>query len=71
MRKGPPPNIPMSENANIDRNFRVGKEGRYNLQIRGEFVNIFNRTLYPTTGATGPVSTANPQNPVTKNALGI
>jgi hypothetical protein len=25
------------------RNFRVGKEGKYNLQIRGEFFNIFNR----------------------------
>jgi hypothetical protein len=54
-----------SENANIGRNFRVGKEGRYNLQVRGEFVNIFNRTLFP------GVSTASPQNPVTKNALGI
>ena len=32
-----------SENANIGRNFRI-KE-RMNLQIRGEFVNIFNRDL--------------------------
>jgi hypothetical protein len=51
------------ENANIGRNFRI-KE-RMNLQIRGEWVNIFNRTImmYP--------STSNPQSPVTKNALGI
>ena len=32
------------ENANIGRNFRF-KE-RWNLQIRGEFTNIFNRTLH-------------------------
>ncbi len=44
------------ENANLGRNFRI-KE-RMNLQIRGEFVNIFNRTLLP------PPSTSNPQNPV-------
>jgi hypothetical protein len=52
-----------TENANLGRNFRI-KE-RMNLQIRGEFVNIFNRTLMPAP------STSNPQNPVTKNALGI
>ena len=34
-----------TENANIGRNFRI-KE-RMNLQIRGEFVNIFNRTIMP------------------------
>jgi len=63
-----------SENANIGRNFRI-KE-RMNLQIRGEFVNIFNRTLLPNTSGGsffGPagISTSNPQNPVTKNQLGI
>jgi hypothetical protein len=51
------------ENANIGRNFRI-KE-KMNFQIRGEFTNIFNRTLMPNP------STANPQNPVTKNSLGI
>ncbi|HEY1754141.1 MAG TPA: TonB-dependent receptor [Bryobacteraceae bacterium] len=51
------------ENANIGRNFRI-KE-RMNLQVRGEFVNIFNRTIMP------PPSTANPQTPVSKNTLGI
>ncbi len=54
-----------AENANIGRNFKIGKEGRMNLQIRGEFVNIFNRTLLPAPG------TSNPQAPVTRNALGI
>jgi hypothetical protein len=36
-----------------------------NLQIRAEFVNIFNRTLLP------PPSTTSPQNPPSKNGLGI
>ena len=53
------------ENANIGRNFRFGKEGRYDLYVRGEFVNIFNRTLMP-----NPIAT-NPQNAVQKNGLGI
>jgi len=52
-----------TENANLARNFRI-KE-RMNFQIRGEFVNIFNRTIMPAP------STANPQAAVTKNALGI
>lgn len=52
-----------TENANIGRNFRI-KE-RMNLQIRGEFVNIFNRTLMPAP------STANPQAAPSKNSLGI
>ena len=51
------------ENANIGRNFRF-KE-RWNLQLRAEFTNIFNRTLMPQ-----PIATS-PQNPVTKNGLGI
>jgi Carboxypeptidase regulatory-like domain/TonB dependent receptor len=53
-----------SENANIGRNFRI-KE-RMNLQVRGEFVNIFNRDL-----EIGSPSTAAPQNAVTRNSLGI
>jgi len=53
-----------SENANIGRNFRI-KE-RMNFQIRGEFINIFNRDL-----EIGSPSTLAPQNPVTRNSLGI
>jgi hypothetical protein len=49
-----------TENANVGRNFRFGPEGKFNLYIRAEFVNIFNRTLMPNPG------TANPQNPVVK-----
>jgi hypothetical protein len=44
-----------TENANIGRNFRFGPEGKFNIYIRAEFVNIFNRTLLPnpTTGNPG------------------
>jgi len=36
-----------TENANISRNFRFGKEGRFNLNVRAEFNNMFNRTQLP------------------------
>ena len=50
------PRIP-SENANFARNFRV-KE-RFNLQVRAEFTNIFNRMVWPTiTGQTTAVNIA-------------
>ena len=51
------------ENANLGRNFRV-KE-KFNLQIRAEFTNIFNRTLIPS-----PSTATSPQLPLTKNSLG-
>jgi hypothetical protein len=50
------------ENFNFGRNFRM-KE-RFNLQIRAEFVNIFNRTYLQNP------SSANPQLALTKNAQG-
>jgi len=59
------PRIP-SENANIGRHFRIGKEGKYDFYIRGEFINIFNRTLF----ATPPTFTSNPQNAPVKGAGG-
>jgi hypothetical protein len=40
------------ENANIGRHFRI-KE-RYDLYIRAEFVNIFNRTIFPNPSASNP-----------------
>jgi hypothetical protein len=49
------------EAMSLGRNFRMGHEGRYNLQVRAEFQNIFNRHFYmmPTVtgGITSPVST--------------
>jgi hypothetical protein len=59
------PRIP-AENANIGRHFRVGKEGKYDFYLRGEFVNIFNRTLF----ATPTGFTTNPQNLPAKGAGG-
>jgi hypothetical protein len=58
------PRMP-SENANVGRHFRVGKEGKYDFYVRGEFVNVFNRTYFASP------STTNPQAPVTHNNLGI
>jgi hypothetical protein len=43
-----------AESMSFARNFRVGKEGRYNLQIRGEFQNIFNRTFLATPSVSNP-----------------
>ncbi len=34
-----------SENMNFGRNFRFGSDGRFNLFVRAEFTNIFNRTF--------------------------
>ncbi|HLK51710.1 MAG TPA: TonB-dependent receptor [Bryobacteraceae bacterium] len=53
------------ENANIGRHFRFGKEGKYDFYLRGEFVNIFNRTLMP-----NPITTGNPANPPIRGAGG-
>ncbi len=50
------------ENFNVGRNFRI-KE-RINVQFRGEFVNIFNRTYLPIP------STSSPTTPLTKNSFG-
>ncbi|HEY1759518.1 MAG TPA: TonB-dependent receptor [Bryobacteraceae bacterium] len=51
-----------SENFNFGRNFRI-KE-RMNLQFRGEFVNILNRTELP------QPSTTAPQNAIVHNSIG-
>ena len=47
------------ENANIGRHFRI-KE-RMDFYIRGEFVNIFNRTIMP-----NPSTSTIPQNALTQ-----
>jgi hypothetical protein len=38
-----------NEAMNLARNFRLGPEGRYTLQVRVEFQNVFNRLRLPTT----------------------
>ncbi len=53
-----------TEDANVGRNFRFHRGDRtFNLYIRAEFVNIFNRTLFP-----NPITNVNPQNPVVRGA---
>jgi hypothetical protein len=44
-----------AESMSFGRNFRLGKEGRYNFNIRAEFQNIFNRLFLsmPATGNQG------------------
>jgi hypothetical protein len=51
------------ENANIGRNFKLTE--KVNLSFRGEFVNIFNRTLFP-----NPSTSVNPTVALQRNSLG-
>jgi hypothetical protein len=50
-----------AESMSLGRNFRLGKEGRYNLFIRAEFQNIFNRLFLspPATATTNPATPSN------------
>jgi len=66
-----------SEALNFGRNFRMGKEGKYNLQIRAEFQNVFNRLFYskPAVGggfgpSTSPASPTQNFNPFPSGAPG-
>jgi hypothetical protein len=55
-----------AESMSFGRNFRMGKEGKYNLFIRAEFQNIFNRLFLspPATGvASGATGATNPATP--------
>jgi hypothetical protein len=40
-----------AENMSFGRIFAFGKEGRYNIQVRAEFQNIFNRHFYSLPGS--------------------
>jgi len=42
-----------AENFNLSRTFRMGKEGRIVLNVRGEFQNVLNRTSLPNPTTTG------------------
>ena len=52
------------ENANISRNFRMGRDGHILLHVRGEFQNVFNRTRLslPGGGSSGFQSNPTSQN---------
>ncbi len=43
-----------AESLSLARNFRVGKEGKYTLQLRIEFQNVFNRLFLSSPTATNP-----------------
>jgi len=43
-----------AESMSFARNFRMGNEGRFNLQVRMEFQNIFNRTVLPAPSVANP-----------------
>ena len=42
-----------AENFNLSRTFRMGKEGRFVLNVRGEVQNVFNRTSLPNPATSG------------------
>jgi hypothetical protein len=46
-----------AESLALGRIFAVGKEGRYRLQVRAEFQNIFNRTFYAAPSNSGATTT--------------
>jgi hypothetical protein len=46
-----------TENVSLARNFRFGSDGRYNLQLRAEFTNIFNRLFVPNPTSTSATAT--------------
>jgi Carboxypeptidase regulatory-like domain len=46
-----------AEAMNFARNFRMGKEGKYNLNVRIDFQNVFNRHFFSTpAGTTGSLT---------------
>src|SRR6185369_15121995 len=51
-----------SENISLGRNFKMGHEGKMNLQIRAEFQNAFNRHFYGAPTATNPSATVTKTN---------
>ena len=61
-----------AESMGFGRNFRIGKEGKYNLQLRAEFQNIFNRVFYSAPGVNGPGAAITPTTkPVLSNGVNI
>ena len=63
-----------SEAINVARNFKMGPEGRYVLQLRVDFVtNAFNRLFYNAPSSTNPAANTTrngvTNNPFTSNAL--
>lgn len=62
-----------SEAMSFARNFRMGKEGKYNLQVRAEFQNVFNRHFYamPATGVPSFFTFSSLTAPPSRNTAGV
>jgi hypothetical protein len=60
-----------AESMGFGRNFRMGKEGKYNLQVRAEFQNIFNRVFYSAPGVNGFGAISPTTKPVLSNGVNI
>jgi hypothetical protein len=52
-----------AENMSFGRNFRFGREGRFNLNVRAEFQNVFNR-LFLQPPSVGGLFGVNPLSPI-------
>ena len=52
-----------TENVNLGRNFRMGREGKMNLQVRVEFQNVLNRHFYGQPSAGNPIASTLRANP--------
>ncbi len=59
-----------AESLSLARNFRVGKEGKYVLQIRAEFYNIFNRLFLSAPSTTAPATAPTVQNGILTAGFG-
>jgi hypothetical protein len=54
-----------AESLSLGRNFRMGHEGKYTMQVRAEFYNVFNRLFL------SAPSTTNPSNPALTFTNGV
>ena len=59
-----------AESMSFARNFRVGKEGKYTLQLRIEFQNIFNRLFLSSPSAGSPSTTETFANGISTGGFG-
>ncbi len=59
-----------SENMSLGRNFRMGPEGKYNLQVRAEFQNVFNRVFLSKPTATNPTTAISSANGIVTGGYG-
>jgi hypothetical protein len=59
-----------TENMSLARNFRLGKDGQYTLQLRAEFNNIFNRLYVPDPTSTSATATRTTGNGINTGGFG-